>query len=63
MFCIKCGTKIPDESAFCFKCGMPVPKEAMEAYMPQEQNPNQDIIEDNSDLDEDDTWAEQDIIE
>ena len=60
MFCIKCGTKIPDESAFCFKCGTPVPKEAREAYMPQEQNPNQDIIEDNSDLDEDDPWAEQD---
>lgn len=21
MFCLKCGTQIPDKSEFCFKCG------------------------------------------
>lgn len=24
MFCIKCGTKLPDEAAFCPSCGAPV---------------------------------------
>lgn len=23
MFCIKCGTQLPDEANFCWKCGMP----------------------------------------
>ena len=23
MFCIECGTKLPDEAKFCFKCGKP----------------------------------------
>ncbi len=26
MFCMKCGTKLPDEAIFCFKCGAKLPK-------------------------------------
>ena len=28
MFCMKCGTKLPDDAEFCFKCGTRVPKAA-----------------------------------
>lgn len=26
MFCMKCGTKLPDDAAFCYKCGAKLPK-------------------------------------
>ncbi len=26
MFCIKCGTKLPDEAVFCYKCGEKLPQ-------------------------------------
>ena len=26
MFCTKCGTSLPDETAFCTKCGNPLKK-------------------------------------
>ena len=25
MFCMKCGTELPEVAQFCFKCGTPVP--------------------------------------
>lgn len=36
MFCVKCGTTLPDDSAFCFKCGAPQPPEARSSSSPSE---------------------------
>lgn len=30
MFCMKCGTKLPDDAMFCYKCGTKLPKMASE---------------------------------
>lgn len=35
MYCIKCGTKLPDEAKFCFKCGSPVEVTVAEDNAPQ----------------------------
>ena len=50
MFCSKCGTSLPDESAFCFKCGWQIqidePNEiddTIEAPKPQARSHFQDL--------------------
>ena len=29
MFCMKCGTELPNDAKFCFKCGARIEKEAL----------------------------------
>lgn len=36
MFCIACGTELPDEAKFCFKCGKPTPCGEIKIKIPEE---------------------------
>ncbi|MGV3487102.1 MAG: DUF2628 domain-containing protein [Tuberibacillus sp.] len=39
MYCIKCGTKLPEEARYCVKCGFPVPELLLK------QNSEEEIIQ------------------
>lgn len=36
MFCIKCGTSLPEDARFCPKCGFPVPESLIQSDPPDE---------------------------
>ena len=44
MFCSKCGTKIPDDSAFCYQCGARVVTQAS-AAAPQAETGGKDAVQ------------------
>ena len=49
MFCMKCGTKLPNEAKFCFQCGFKIVTSEQEREIPSDKEP---IIEHTNFLDE-----------
>lgn len=50
MFCLQCGSKVPDDSKFCVECGAPVqapvrPAVQAQPQMPAQQAPAQPAVQ------------------
>ncbi len=42
MFCMKCGTQLPDDALFCYKCGFKLP--SIDKSIKEDQTPGKDFL-------------------